>query len=98
HPGFRGRGCGTAVVSAVVEQGLREGRLLLYQTLEANRSAVQIALKLGYQQYGSHVAVRLKSETPSNAPVQGHDPARDPVPGPPIAHAIRHPRGVDRTH
>jgi len=43
HPGFRGRGCGTAVVSAVMEQGLQEGRLLLYQTLEANRSAVKIA-------------------------------------------------------
>ena len=71
HPGFQGRGYGTAAVSAVVEQGLKEGRLLLYQTLEANRGAVKIALNLGYHKYGRHVAVRLKSETPSNAAVQG---------------------------
>ena len=54
-----------------MEQGLKEGRLLLYQTLEANRGAVKIALNLGYHQYGRHVAVRLKSETPSHASVQG---------------------------
>jgi hypothetical protein len=58
-------------VSAVVEQGLKEGRLLLYQTLEANRGAVKIALNLVYHQYGRPVAVRLKSETLSNASVQG---------------------------
>ena len=47
HPGFQGRGYGTAAVSAVVEQGLKEGRLRLYQTLEANRGAVKIALISG---------------------------------------------------
>lgn len=66
HPGFRRRGCGTAVVSAVVAAALEEGVLLLYQTLESNRSAVRIALKLGYEQYARHVAVRLKRESPSN--------------------------------
>lgn len=65
HPDHRGRGCGTAVVSAVVGRALREGKLLLYQTLEANRSAVRIALRLGYEQCARHVAVRLKAETPS---------------------------------
>ena len=70
HPGFRGRGCGNAVVSAVIEQALQRGQLLLYQTLEANRSAVKIALKLGYEQYGRHVAVRLKGERPSNLPLR----------------------------
>ena len=47
HPGFEGRGYGTAAVSAVVEQRLKEGRLRLYQTLEANRGAVKIALISG---------------------------------------------------
>jgi predicted GNAT family acetyltransferase len=70
HPKFRGRGCGTAVVSAVVAAALEEGKLLLYQTLEANRGAVKIAVRLGYRQYARHVAVRLKRESPSNPPLQ----------------------------
>lgn len=57
-------------MSTVVNQALQEGKLLLYQTLEANRGAVRIALKLGYEQYGRHLAVRLKGETPSNPPLQ----------------------------
>lgn len=65
HPEFRQRGCGTAAVSAVVAAALEEGNLLLYQTLESNRSAVQIALNLGYEQYARHVAVRLNRESPS---------------------------------
>jgi GNAT superfamily N-acetyltransferase len=40
HPDFSGRGYGTAVTSAVVHQALQMGKLLLYQTLEANRGAV----------------------------------------------------------
>jgi GNAT superfamily N-acetyltransferase len=70
HPEFRRRGHGTAVVSSVVAAALQEGRLLLYQTLEANRSAIQIAANLGYEQYARHVAVRLKAESPSNSPLQ----------------------------
>jgi predicted GNAT family acetyltransferase len=68
HPEFRGQGYGTAVVSPVVEAALENGKLLLYQTLEANRGAVQIALKLGYEQYARHVAIRLKRESPPNPP------------------------------
>jgi GNAT superfamily N-acetyltransferase len=70
RPEVRGRGYGTAVVSAVVAAALEAGKLLLYQTLEANRGAVQIARKLGYDQYARHVAVRLKRESPSNPPSQ----------------------------
>ena len=60
----RGRGYGTAVVSAVVAQALQDGKLLLYQTLEANQGAVHIALKLGYERYARYVAVRLKRDAP----------------------------------
>jgi GNAT superfamily N-acetyltransferase len=66
HPEFRRRGYGPAVVSCVVAAALADGKLLLYQTLEANRGAVQIALDLGYEQYARHVAVRLKRDAPSN--------------------------------
>jgi predicted GNAT family acetyltransferase len=64
HPEFHGRGLGTAVTSAVVHRALNAGKLLLYQTLEANVAAVRIARKLGYEQYARHIAVRLKSDVP----------------------------------
>lgn len=70
HPEFRRRGYGTVVVSSVVAAALEERKLLLYQTLEANRGAVQIAANLGYEQYARHMAVRLKRESPSNPPLQ----------------------------
>jgi hypothetical protein len=54
-------------VSAVVAAALEAGKLLLYQTLEANRGAVQIALNLGFEQYARHVALWLKRESPSTS-------------------------------
>jgi GNAT superfamily N-acetyltransferase len=66
HPDCYGKGYGTAVTSAVVDQALRMGKLLLYQTLEANHGAVRIALRLGYQQYARHVAVRLTKDAPTS--------------------------------
>ena len=62
---FHGRGYGTAVASAVVERALNKGKLLLYQTLEGNIGAVRIARRLGYEQYGRHVAVRLRNDAPT---------------------------------
>ena len=48
----------------VVQRALHAGKLLLYQTLEANSGAVRIALRLGYEQYARHLAVRLRNESP----------------------------------
>jgi GNAT superfamily N-acetyltransferase len=62
HRDFRGRGFGSAVVSAVVERALAEGKTLLYQTLESNLGAVGVARKVGYEQYATHLAVRLKRD------------------------------------
>jgi len=64
HPDFHGRGYGTAVASAVVQRALNSGKLLLYQTLEANTGAVRIARKLGYEQYARHIAVGLRNTSP----------------------------------
>ncbi len=61
HPRFRGRGYGTAVVSAVVQSALAAGKTLLYQTLESNVGATAIAAKLGYERFAQHIAIRLKS-------------------------------------
>jgi ribosomal protein S18 acetylase RimI-like enzyme len=60
HPGYRGRGCGKAVVSASVQYALERDRLILYQTLVANTAAVGIALAIGMREYARHVAVRLR--------------------------------------
>jgi GNAT superfamily N-acetyltransferase len=58
-PRLRGEGRGAAVVSAVTRDALASGCLVLYQTLEANRAAVRLALSLGFARYGNHLAVRL---------------------------------------
>jgi GNAT superfamily N-acetyltransferase len=64
HPNFRGQGRGAAVAAAVVADALANKELLLYQTLESNQAAVRLAITLGYERYGNHVAVRLKRDAP----------------------------------
>lgn len=64
HPDFRGQQRGTAVTRAVVREALAHGKVLLYQTLESNSAAVRIALALGYERYATHIAVRLKNDSP----------------------------------
>jgi predicted GNAT family acetyltransferase len=59
HPQYRGRGHATAVLSAVVELAIGQRKLVLYQTLLANHASVAIATRLGFEQYASHLAVRL---------------------------------------
>jgi GNAT superfamily N-acetyltransferase len=65
HPAYRRGGWATATTSAIVERALNEGKLVLHQTLEANTAALKVASRLGYKQYATHVAVRLRAETPS---------------------------------
>ena len=60
HPAHRGRGYGGAAVSAAVEGALAEGHLVVYQTLLANQPALALARRLGFAQYASHLAVRLR--------------------------------------
>jgi GNAT superfamily N-acetyltransferase len=80
HPTHRRRGWATATTSAVVERALAEGKVLLYQTLEANTAAIKIAQRLGYEQYARHVAVRLRADTPSNPALQRRGIARRGTP------------------
>src|SRR5262249_4981965 len=60
HPDYRGSGYGSAVASYAPSHGLAAGGILHYQTLEANIHSAAIARKLGYQQYGTTLAVRLR--------------------------------------
>ena len=60
HPDFREQGHGAAVVSRVAEAGFGAGILPIYQTLRSNTGAVAIARKLGYEDYASNWAIRLR--------------------------------------
>jgi GNAT superfamily N-acetyltransferase len=59
HPGFRGRGYGKAVVSAMSAYGLSTGGVLQYRTLQANLPSVGIAGALGFQRFALTLAMRL---------------------------------------
>jgi GNAT superfamily N-acetyltransferase len=59
RPAYRGRGYGTAVVSAMTADGLAGGRVVQYRTLQANLPSVAIATKLGLQRFARTLAVRL---------------------------------------
>ena len=63
HRDHRGRGYGTAVVSAVIERALAMEQLPVYQTLMENTGSVLIAERLGYRRYATQVAVRIEPET-----------------------------------
>lgn len=60
HPAHRRQGYGRAVVSFMTARALAEGGIGHYQTLMANSGSKAIALSLGYVQYATAFAVRLK--------------------------------------
>lgn len=60
HPSYRGQGYGRALVSAATAHGLGLGLIPWYQTLQANTPSIAIALGLGYSQYATTLAVRLR--------------------------------------
>ncbi len=53
-------GAGQVVVAAVCRSALRDGKLVVYQTLRENERAVGLARRLGFRFFASHLAVRLK--------------------------------------
>lgn len=61
HPARRRRGYGRAVAAAATAHGIADGRVMLWQTLEANASAMAVARALGYQPYARTIAVRLRA-------------------------------------
>ncbi len=58
----RGQGCATNAVSAAARHALDAGLLPQYRTLAANASSIAVAQKLGFQQYGFSVYVRLGAD------------------------------------
>jgi hypothetical protein len=62
HPAHRGRRHALRLVSAMSQEALSAGRLVLYQTLLSNVPAVSLALRLGFEQYATLLSVRLVSD------------------------------------
>jgi ribosomal protein S18 acetylase RimI-like enzyme len=62
HPAHRGQQQALRLVSAMAHEALSAGRLVLYQTLLSNDPAVSLALRLGFEQYATLLAVRLVSD------------------------------------
>ncbi|MEO7001647.1 MAG: hypothetical protein ABI068_07575 [Ktedonobacterales bacterium] len=60
HPTYRGLSYGRAVVSEMTAYTLGRGNVAQYQTLLGNASSVALAHALGYQQYATTFAVRLR--------------------------------------
>ena len=58
-PAWRRRGVGAAVLAAAVDDASKNQRLLLYQTLLSNLSAVRLGESLGVVPYAEHVAYRF---------------------------------------
>jgi GNAT superfamily N-acetyltransferase len=61
HPAHRRRGYGRSVVSAMTVHALAEGVLPHYQALATNTASLALARSLGFVQYATAFAVRLKT-------------------------------------
>jgi predicted GNAT family acetyltransferase len=51
HPDFRRRGFGKAVVSAMTEALLKQGRIPVYRCSEDNIASLRLAQSVGYETY-----------------------------------------------
>jgi RimJ/RimL family protein N-acetyltransferase len=56
----RGHGHGAAAVALAAEHSTNQVLLPQFRTLKANRPSMRIAEKLGFQQYGFSVYVKLR--------------------------------------
>jgi GNAT superfamily N-acetyltransferase len=59
HPRYRRHGHGRAVVTALAEWGLRQGRIVQYWHLDANTASAAIADHLGFTEYARQTIIRL---------------------------------------
>ena len=60
HPQFRNRGYAKNVLASITGFVHRQGFIPQYRTLSANTPAVKAAVQCGYEEYASHIAIRLK--------------------------------------
>ena len=60
HPQFRGRGYAQKVLQSITERIRKQGLLPQYRTLCDNAPAIKAAANCGYEEYASHISVRLK--------------------------------------
>lgn len=65
-PSQRGQGCAKRLCAFATSFGVKQGYLMVYQTLMSNASAVAVAKSTGYLQYGEHLAIRFRAENHSS--------------------------------
>ena len=70
-PPFRGQGFGTAAVLAAAEHALENGLVPQYRTLKANEPSMRVAERLGFQEYGVSVYVKVDAAEPGVADGRG---------------------------
>jgi GNAT superfamily N-acetyltransferase len=69
HPRYRGRGFARDAVSFITAHAVLAGLLAQYRTLAANLPSMRIAQGLGFQMYGTSIAIRLRPDAfPSSSP------------------------------
>lgn len=59
HPAHRGRGYGSAVISAASDHAIHEGLVVQFRTLRENTAALTIARRLGFEDYAETFAIGL---------------------------------------
>lgn len=62
NPKFRGKGFSYEVAKRVVKELSERDKLIRYQTLKSNKASIKIANKLGFEEYGNNIAIRLKKK------------------------------------
>ena len=62
HPLHRGKGYGRQAVALLTGHALSQKLIPQYRTLESNAASVAIARALGFEHYGSSIAIRLHPE------------------------------------
>jgi RimJ/RimL family protein N-acetyltransferase len=60
HPAFRGRGYAAIAVSELTRIALERKLVPQYRTLEANQPSMAVARRLGFVQYATSLAIRLR--------------------------------------
>ena len=60
HPQFRGKGHAQRVLQSITAYSRQQDLIPQYRTLCSNAPAIKAAVNCGYEEYASHISIRLK--------------------------------------
>ena len=73
RPDRQSQGHGAAAVLAAAEHALQAGLVPQYRTLKANKPSMRLAQRLGFQEYGVSVYVKVEAAEPGDGSDEAHD-------------------------